>query len=109
MQRTWREDNSGPLPGVLREMALVRKTSPLGNFRQRSVGVSQHVFHMFQAPPQQIRVRRRPLSRCRNYGLGSSLPVAVRSGDNSVRRQLKIFADDNSLTLLLERTIPPES
>jgi hypothetical protein len=42
-------------PEVPGEMALVRKTSRLGNFRQRSMCVPKHVFHMFQAPPQQIR------------------------------------------------------
>ena len=50
----------GPTPKVPREMALIRKTSRLGNFRQRSMCVPQHVFHMFQALPQQIRVRRHP-------------------------------------------------
>jgi len=32
-----------------------------------------------------------------------------RNSDNCVRRQLNIFADDDMLTLLLERIIPPES
>src|ERR1700756_2399896 len=48
--------HSSPPPEVPGEMALVRKTSRLGNFRQRSMCVPQHVFHMFQAPPQQISV-----------------------------------------------------
>ena len=50
--------HSSPPPEVPREMALVRKTSRQGYFRQRSMCLPQHVFHMFQAPPQQIRVRR---------------------------------------------------
>lgn len=52
--------HSGPPPEVPREMALVRKTSRQGYFRQRSMCLPQHVFHLFQAPPQQIRVRRHP-------------------------------------------------
>ena len=52
--------HSSPPPEVPREMALVRKTSRQGYFRQRSMCLSQHVFHMFQAPPQQIGVRRYP-------------------------------------------------
>jgi hypothetical protein len=52
--------HSSPPPEVPREMALVRKTSRQGYFRQRSMCLPQQVFHMFQAPPQQIRVRRHP-------------------------------------------------
>ena len=52
--------HSSPPPEVPREMALVSKASRQGYFRQRSMCLPQHVFHMFQAPPQQIRVRRYP-------------------------------------------------
>ena len=51
---------SSPPPEVPGEMALVRKTSRQGYFRQRSMCRSQHAFHLFQPPPQQIRVRRHP-------------------------------------------------
>ena len=44
--------HSSPPPEVPREMALVRKTSRQGYLRQRSMCLPQHVFHMFQAPPQ---------------------------------------------------------
>jgi len=41
-------------------MALVRKTSRHGYLRQWSMRFAQHLFHLFQAPPQQIRVWRHP-------------------------------------------------
>jgi hypothetical protein len=52
--------HSSPPPEVPREMALVREASRKGYFRQRSMCLPQHMFHMIQASPQQIRVRRRP-------------------------------------------------
>ena len=49
-----------PPPEVPCEVALVRKTSRQGYFRHWSVCLPQHLFHLFQAPPQQIRVWRNP-------------------------------------------------
>src|SRR5580693_6367745 len=89
--------HSSPPPEVAREMALVRKTSRQGYFRQRSMCLPQHLFHLFQAAPQQIRVRRRPyrLVECPGKMVGRKPCQSGQSieADLFIQMPLNIVAD----------------